>query len=550
MAAKFYTGVDLCNQELLRARFQNLTAAPTTYAEGMVYYDNSTANNTKGRAVLRSTDSWRALAFLTDLDSYVLTTTYNGLSETVGKIDARLKSVETIFETDNDGTINKWNEVVAFLAGIDGDNLDSMLDTFALKATSITAGTGLTGTIKLDGTGTFALATVGTAGTYYKVTTDAYGRVTSGVKTLAIADVTDLQDSLDDMSSTISGHTTQISNHATRLNLVEEKATNNTTAITNILKLFTEGKANMAIADGNGNNIVSTYATKTALAATDENVEANATAISTLQGYFTSGVANNADKLDGHDSSYFATAANFNSLVTRVTTAEGEIDTLQANNTTLMTWYNDVGQHFKYDSVNKAWYLDGDFYTTGQNAAGGAGEEDGGGSGIILDYDSIVDALGYVPLQSSDLASYLTKTAASTTYATITTVTALTNRVSDLEGKATNVSYAASTATTSAVIGTLTLDGQANNISLRAAHVTEALGYTPTRKYTGTITSGGSVTQTFTHGFNTRDVIVQIFEPSAPYEQVYADVKVTSTTQVQITFAESPTKAYKVVIIG
>lgn len=420
MAAKFYTGVDLCNQELSRARFQNLTAAPTTYAEGMVYYDNSTANNTKGRAVLRSSDSWKALAFLTDLDSYVLTTTYNGLSDTVGKIDARLKSVETIFEADNDGAINKWNEVVAFLAGIDGDNLDSMLDTFALKTTSITAGTGLTGTIKLDGKGTFALATVGTAGTYYKVTTDAYGRVTSGVKTLAISDVTDLQGSLDSMSNSIG---------------------------------------------------------------------------------------------------------------------------------TLMAWYNAVGQYFKYDSDKEAWYLDGDFYTTGQNAAGGAGEEDGGGSGIILDYNSIVDALGYVPLQSSDLTSYLTKTAASTTYATITTVTALENRVSALEGKATSVSYAASTAS-SAVIGTLTIDGQANNISLRAVNVTSALGYTPTRKYTGTITSGGSVTQTFTHGFNTRDVIVQIFEPSSPYEQVYADVKATSTTQVQITFAESPTKAYKVVIIG
>lgn len=481
MAAKFYTGVDLCNQEFLRARFQNLTAAPTTYAEGMVYYDNSTANNTKGRAVLRSTDSWKALAFITDLDSYVLTTTYNGLSDTVEKIDTRLKSVETIFETDNDGTINKWNEVVAFLAGIEGDNLDSMLDTFALKATSITAGTGLTGTIKLDGTGTFALATVGTAGTYYKVTTDAYGRVTSGVKTLEISDVTGLSTRLSGIDTTVAGHTTSIA---------------------------------------------------------------------TLQGYFTSGKANNADKLDGYDSSYFATAAKLNSLVTRVATAEGEIDTLQANNTTLMTWYNDVGQHFKYDSDKEAWYLDGDFYATGQNAAGGAGEEDGGGSGIILDYSSIVEALGYVPLQSSDLTSYLTKTTASSTYATIATVTVLTNRVSALEGKATSVSYEASTATPSAVIGTLTIDGKANDISLRSTNVTEALGYTPTRKFTGEIVSGGSVTQTFTHGFNTRDVIVQIFEPSAPYEQVYADVKATSTTQVQITFAESPTKAYKVVIIG
>lgn len=434
MAAKFYTGVDLCNQEFLRARFQNLTAAPTTYAEGMVYYDNSTANNTKGRAVLRSTDSWKALAFITDLDSYVLTTTYNGLSDTVGKIDTRLKSVETIFETDNDGTINKWNEVVAFLAGIEGDNLDSMLDTFALKATSITAGTGLTGTIKLDGTGTFALATVGTADTYYKVTTDAYGRVTSGVKTLEISDVTGLSTRLSGIDTTVAGHTTSIA-------------------------------------------------------------------------------------------------------------------TLQANNNTLMTWYNAVGQHFKYDSDKEAWYLDGDFYATGQNAAGGAGEEDGGGSGIILDYNSIVDALGYIPAKESDLGKYLLTTTASSTYATIVTVTALTNRVSALEEKSTSVSYAASTAS-SAVIGTLTIDGQTNNISLRAVNVTSALGYTPTRKFTGTITSGGSVTQTFTHGFNTRDVIVQIFEPSAPYEQVYADVKATSTTQVQITFAESPTKAYKVVIIG
>lgn len=45
--------------------------------------------------------------------------------------------------------------------------------------TSITAGTGLTGGT-ITNSGTVALATVGTAGSYSKVTTDAYGRVISG----------------------------------------------------------------------------------------------------------------------------------------------------------------------------------------------------------------------------------------------------------------------------------------------------------------------------------------------------------------------------------
>lgn len=41
----------------------------------------------------------------------------------------------------------------------------------------------------------------------------------------------------------------------------------------------------------------------------------------------------------------------------------------------LEEWYDLVGQHFKYDETNEAWYLDGDFYATGENSAGGAGDE-------------------------------------------------------------------------------------------------------------------------------------------------------------------------------
>ena len=46
----------------------------------------------------------------------------------------------------------------------------------------------------------------------------------------------------------------------------------------------------------------------------DSSYFGTASAVSTLQGYFTNGVANNADKLDGNDSSYFATASAVSTL--------------------------------------------------------------------------------------------------------------------------------------------------------------------------------------------------------------------------------------------
>jgi len=55
------------------------------------------------------------------------------------------------------------------------------------SVTSVTAGTGLSGG-PITSSGTLSLATVGTAGTHAKVTTDAYGRVTAGT-TLVAADL-------------------------------------------------------------------------------------------------------------------------------------------------------------------------------------------------------------------------------------------------------------------------------------------------------------------------------------------------------------------------
>ena len=62
---------------------------------------------------------------------------------------------------------------------------------YALKSVSISAGTGLTGGGNLSANRTLSLAAVGTAGTYTKVTVDAYGRVT-GHSSLAAGDIPNL----------------------------------------------------------------------------------------------------------------------------------------------------------------------------------------------------------------------------------------------------------------------------------------------------------------------------------------------------------------------
>ena len=333
MAAKFYSGVDLCNTELLRAKLQNLSAAPATAGAGMLYFDVSASNNTSKRALVYTGTGtglgWKAFAYTEDiagfsediadlqkdmssiLADYTPIATHNALATTVVGIDERLADIEAYFSTANDADnlINKWHEIVNFLNATEGDTLSSILETY----------------------------------------------------------------------------------------------------VTN-------------------------------------------------------------DEFDG--------------LTSRVATLENKM-------TTIHDWYERVGKYFKYDVDAGAWYLDGDFYTTGENSASDAGDSVGG-SGAILDYDTIVDALGFAPAKAAD-------------------VTSLSNRVSTLEEGST-----------------------ASGVQKKAF----------------TVTPNSTAKQRFTHNFGTRDVVVQIYTPYSPYEQVYADVMAATTAAVDITFAEVPTVAYKVVVIG
>jgi len=83
-----------------------------------------------------------------------------------------------------------------------------------------------------------------------------------------------------------------------------------------------------------------------------------------------------------------------------------------------------------------------------------------------------------------------------------------------------------------------------------------AAGY-GVRKYVGTITGDNSATSfSFTHGFNTRDITVRVYQTSATPDTQYADVEVdvtrTSANAISVAFAAAPagTTTYNVVIVG
>lgn len=86
---------------------------------------------------------------------------------------------------------------------------------------------------------------------------------------------------------------------------------------------------------------------------------------------------------------------------------------------------------------------------------------------------------------------------------------------------------------------------------LTSANVTEALGYTPTRKYSVAVGNGSETSIVVTHNLNTLDAVVTIRETASPYAMVITDVEFTTVNTITLKFAVAPAaQQYTVTVIG
>jgi len=70
-------------------------------------------------------------------------------------------------------------------------------------------------------------------------------------------------------------------------------------------------------------------------------------------------------------------------------------------------------------------------------------------------------------------------------------------------------------------------------------------------KYATNVGNGSSTSYVVTHGLNTRDVVVSLYDNSSPYAEVITDVEHTSTTTITLYFTTAPTtNQYRVVVNG
>jgi hypothetical protein len=72
-----------------------------------------------------------------------------------------------------------------------------------------------------------------------------------------------------------------------------------------------------------------------------------------------------------------------------------------------------------------------------------------------------------------------------------------------------------------------------------------------TGKYAANVGNNSDTAIAVSHGMNTKDVIVYVYDNSTPFAQVWPDIEHTSTSVVTLQFAVAPTtNQYRVVVIG
>ena len=492
MARQFLTSINLNKNELLNARIQNLSTAPSNPVSGQVYYD--TVTNIlyfwNGSAWISTSGSAEVIQ---DVVSTLLTAgsgislTYNDNANTLQiAVDSTVATL-TGSQTLSGKTIDLANNtligtVSQFNSALSDDNFATISGAETLANKTLFNAT-LDGTTISNGSIVFEGVTANEFETTLVVEDPTADR------TITIPNKTGTIALTSDVSAAIDAVTTTDIEEGSNLYFTDERV---------------DDRVNNLLTDGNG--IITTYndnagtlqiAVDTSVIATREYVDAV------------------AEGLHIHESVATATTANIT-----LSTPPSDIDgvTLTAGMRVLVKDQTAKAENGIYVLTGGALVRAADFNSALEIASGDFVFVSGGSTYANTGWvqKNAVNTVGTDPIEWIQFSGAGTYSAGN----------GLT-----LDGTVFNVGAGTG------------IIANANDIAIDTSSVA--------RKFSAAIGDGAALTYVVEHNLSNRWVTVQVFENSAPYSIVETDVELTTSNTVTVGFAQAPTtNQYRVVITG
>lgn len=572
MAQKFLTSINLNKNELQNAVLQNLASAPSSPKAGQKYYNTADNkeyiyNGTKwvsyestDSSLLRTTDVVNNLTStstnkpLSAAQGKELNTSISNLSTKVGTVESNVSKNTTAIQTEKSRAEGVEAELRKDITDIQNDYLTSSDKSDLQGNVTNEANRAKAAEDKIE-----ASVGLGTDGSYTAHTNKNYINGATSVRNEIEKLDTQVKNNATNIGSLDSTLKTEQGNIDTLQGYFNNGVAKQAAKVTNALTIKMNGQSNV-VYDGSGAKEVNISAANivTALGTTPVNRatgDKNGNDISTT--YVTR--AGNEDVTGVHN---FTNGIEINGVP--ITKNENGVVYIEGNLAVKggVTMFADdsVTESTIRDAIGNAGY-DGATGLAAFNSSQFNINEDGtvsiigGSTGVdSVGVLAVVEEAGYIK-ENEVAASYINKNQIGTANGLATLgsdgkvpSSQLPSYVDDVLEYANKSNFP-----TTGESGKIYVETSNSKAYRWSGSTYVEIAAATIHKYSTTL-SGNGTTKDFvvTHSLNTRDVIVNLYENTTPYQQVWADVKMTSTSQVTVSFAEAPASGvnYRIVIIA